>query len=189
MSLLSLSTLFLVMVAGFWLFAMWRVVASDHGVAQACFVAGYFPLAIVVRLGRTFDAMAPVWAPFLYPYAWVGLAAVFWAASQIRLTRHGLLIRETPRRMGALYLAALLLHLGVLLAMPLSQGRILSLYLMVPPAMVLLTMLLYFPLCWLMGRQAEGRIGWLPLVLLTLLVPLGWFKLCALTVPALLNYG
>lgn len=189
MTLFSLSTLFLAMVAGFWLFAMWRVVASNHGVSQACFVAGYFPLAIVVRLGRTFDAMAPIWAPFLYPYVWVGLAAVFWAASQLKPTRHGLLISDTPRCMAALYLAALLLHIGVLLAIPLSQGRILSLYLMVPPAMVLLAFLLYFALCWLMHRQTEVCIGWLPLVLLTLLAPLGWFKLCELTVPTLLNYG
>jgi len=176
------------MVGGFWLFALWRVVASGHGVAQACFVAGYLPLAIVVRLGHPPDPMAPIWAPFLYPYTWGGIAALFWAASQLRASRHGIVVDGTPPRMAAFYLALLALHAGAVLAAPLHSGHVLTLYLMVPPAMVVLALLLYLSISLLFRRAGRTVMSWGALAVLALL-PAGWVKLCELAVPALLRYA
>jgi hypothetical protein len=180
----SLSTLLLAMVGGFWLFALWRVIASGNGVAQSCFFAGYWPLAIVVRLGRPFDSMAPIWAPFLYPYTWCGIAALFWAASQLRATRRGVDIAGAPLRLAALFLALLTMHAGVALAAPWHDSHILSLYLMVPPAMVLLALLLYLCYFLLIVRPGRTTVAWGPIALL-LLLPLGWLKLCERAIPAI----
>ncbi|TDR71654.1 hypothetical protein [Paludibacterium purpuratum] len=188
MSFPLLPSLFLLLMGGFWLFALWRVVASGNGISQACFVAGYFPLAIVIRLGRPSDLMAPIWAPFLYAYTWSGIAALFWAASQLRPTRRGLAVADTPPRMAAFYLALLVLHIDVALAAALSYDRALALYLMVPPAMAMLAMLLYLGFCRLTVRPERTMVNWGSLALL-MLFPLAWFKLCEFAVPVVLRYS
>lgn len=188
MILSPLSLLLLTIVGGFWLLALWRVIASASGVAQACFVAGYFVLAIVARLALPAEPLTPIWAPFLYPYAWSGIAALFWASSQLKVTRKGLEFPESVPRLSVFFLAQLALHLGIALTAWPTHGLSLQMYLMLPPAAVLLSLALYlaFSLCAI--GTTDSQVGWLPFILLTLLLPLCAVELCTHLVPLLLRY-
>lgn len=179
--------LLLLLTIGLWLFSVWRTLAPRDGLALACLIAGNLVLAIGVRIGHPLAQMSPLWAPFLYPYSASGIAAVFWACSQLHISRSGLVASSNPK-LSAFFLAQLVLHAGIIIAIPFSHGRSLGLYLMVPPAMVLFSLVLYWAICWQFSRQQHARISWLSLAMIGLALPYAWLKLCEFAVPTFMLY-
>lgn len=153
------------------LHALWTVVASGRGTVAACFVAGYLGVALLFRSALPSLVMVPVWLPLLYPYAWLGLAALLWSLPTLRVSRHGLAFPGEPSRVAACFLAVLLLHVGVLLFSPVLYGRPLAAYMLLPPFVAPCCYLLYRAVLSHFRRNGSPRLGWLPLLGLTVLGP------------------
>lgn len=183
-----LSIFFMLLLAGYWLHALWRVLASNSGSVLCGFIAAYFVIAVVVRHGLPDTALVPIWAPFLYPYAWCGVAAVFWAITEMHVSRRGIRFDGDVPRLSAFLLAQLALHCGFAATAHLTHGRSAVIYLTLPPLVVLLGLALYAAFYFISQRRRDGSVGWSPLILLSVLTPLAGIGIAERLVPVLLRY-
>jgi hypothetical protein len=183
-----LSLLLVAILAAYLLHAMWRVAAGRDGVATACLVAGYLTLGILLRLTRPDQPMSPLLLPFVYPYAWLGLAALFWLPVAVRPTRAGLVLCAGSAKVGGILLSALLLHVGILALAPLTGAGSLTMYLLLPPLVALQAWLVGQVFFLLLRRSDKPYIGWLSLVALTLIPGAVSLGLARALVPVLLRY-
>lgn len=183
-----LSLFFLLLLAGYWLHGLWRVIASGSGSAQCGFVAAYLVVAIVLRLGLPSLSLIPVWAPFLYPYAWCGVMALFWSAAEMRVSRRGIRFEGEAPRLSAFLLAQLALHVGVIATAHLTAGRSVVIYLTMPPLMACLGLLLYPVFLFISRRRLDGSVGWSSLILFSVAAPLAGIAIAERLVPVLLRH-
>ncbi|WP_028535649.1 hypothetical protein [Paludibacterium yongneupense] len=186
MSLFPLSGLFAAWLALAWLHGLWRLMASRDGNAQACYVAGFFMVAVTVRAVLPHEALTPVWLPFFYSYAVSGAAAMLWSISALRADRHGVRFVGTEPELAGYFAAVLCLHVGIAATTALGRGKALALYIMLPPLMTALVYLLYRVYAALLRRN--GHLGWLALAVGTLAMPLAAIELARVMVPAILRY-
>ncbi|KMN33110.1 MULTISPECIES: hypothetical protein [Chromobacterium] len=162
----------LALIALFYLHILWRLIASRDGIAQACFAASFFILALAFRKDVFLTALSPVLLPFCYAYAWLGIAAVLWSASSLRVSRLGLAFPERQPQLAALMASQLSLHLGIVAFSRVLDWRPLLSYLMAPPLIVVVSYLGYRTLLYVMRHQPEARLPWPVFAGMTLISPL-----------------
>jgi hypothetical protein len=188
MNLSLLSVFFMLLLAAYWLHALWRVLASDSGSAQAGFIAAYFALAAMVRYALPASPLIPVWAPFLYPYAWCAIAALFWCATEMRVSCRGVRFNGESPRLSAFLLAQLALFLGVLATMQYTDGRSVLLYLTLPPLMACLGVLLYLLFFYVASHRRDSSVGWSVLLVFSVLTPLAGVAVAERLLPLVLRH-
>lgn len=162
----------LVLVALFYLHILWRLIASRDGIAQLCFAASFFILALIFRADPFLTMLSPVLLPFCYAYAWLGIAAVLWSASSLRVSRLGLAFPERQPQLAALMASQLSLHLGIVAFSRLLDWRPLLSYLMAPPLIMVVSYACYRALLYVMRRQPEARLPWTVFGGMTVISPL-----------------
>lgn len=189
MSATTLVSLFcLLLLAAYWLHALWRVLASGNGSMQASFVAAYLIIAVGARHALPKTLLIPVWSPFLYGYAWCAAGGALWLISQAHVSRRGIALDASSPRLSAFLLAQLVLTLGVGATTHLTQGRSAMLYFALPPLMAVLGMLLYPVFVFLAKRRRDCTVGWSPLILFGVATPLAGVALAERLVPLLLRH-
>ncbi|SCK23547.1 hypothetical protein [Vogesella sp. LIG4] len=181
------SLLLLAPLALYILHALWRLIASECLPAAFAFVGGYFICAILFRLTLPTLAVVPIWLPFLYPYAWTGIAALLLASGTLQVGRNGLRLDGVPPLLTAYALSQLCLHLGLITLSAVLADRPLQAYAMLPPLVAVSGYLLY-RLCLQLSRRNEGWLSWPGVALTAVAAPLvlGWTA--ELLVPLLLRY-
>jgi hypothetical protein len=183
-----LSFLLVAILAAYLLHALWQITARRDGVAAACLVAAYPTLGMFVRLLRPDAPMLPLLAPFVYPYAWLAIAALFWLPSAMRPARRGLLLCHGSPQVAAVLIAPLCLHLGVLALVPLSDAGSLAMYLLLSPLLALQAWLVAIILHWLLRRGVSPRVSWWSIATLALIPSAASLALARAAVPVLLRY-
>lgn len=186
MSLFPLSGLFTAWLALAWLHGLWRLVASRDGNAQACYVAGFFAIAITTRVMLPLEPLTPLWLPFFYSYATAAAAALLWCCSALRVDRRGLSFPGRDPDLAGYFAALLCLHIGIAVVVPFVGRQLLALYVMLPPLMTALVYLLYRFYAALLRHN--GRLGWLALATGCLATPLLALGLARIGVPVILRY-
>lgn len=181
------SLLLLAPLALYSLHALWRLIASDSLPAAFAFVGGYLICAILFRITLPSLAVVPIWLPFLFPYAWTGIAALLLASGTLRLGRKGISLDGVPPLLSAYALSQLCLHLGLMALSTVLAGRPLQAYAMLPPLVAASGYLLY-RLCLWLSRQNQGWLSWPGVIITAVAAPLclGWAV--ELLVPVLLRY-
>lgn len=181
------SLLLLAPLALYVLHALWRLIASDSLPAVLAFIGAYFICAILFRLTLPTLAVVPVWLPFLYPYAWTGIAALLLACGTLEVGRAGIRLQGVPPLMTAYALSQLCLHLGLVTLSTVLADRPLQAYAMLPPLVAAGGYLLY-RLCLWFSQQQQGWLSWPGVIMTAVAAPLllGWAA--ELLVPLLLRY-
>lgn len=183
-----LSLLLVAILAAYLLHALWQMARARDGVGAAALVAAYLTVGALVRLARPEQPVSPLLAPFVYPYAWLGMAALFWLPAAMRPAKDGLHLRYGTPAPAATLLSALCLHVGVMTLAPLTDAGSLAMYLLLPSLMALQAWLVEFFLRRALARSPDARVGWLPLAALTLAPVALSLVLARILVPILLRH-
>ena len=115
------------------LYLLWWLIVRQDAQITASVLAGWLILALASKAMRPEQALVPVWLPFLYPYVWLGLAAVLWMLMAGRQSGGRVAARFAPAAhdgLQAVMVAALLLHaslaMALLVASPLARLYVFS---------------------------------------------------------------
>ncbi|POZ64070.1 hypothetical protein [Chromobacterium alticapitis] len=152
--------LLLSIVVLYFLHALWRLGASRNGSALACFAAAYLALAALLHARVDPAPASPLLLPFVYAYAWLGMAALMWAAAHMRVGRRTLSFPGQDTRLAALFASQLALHIGVLGLSPWLSQLPRAVYLLAPPLTMLVSYLAYRLLLLDMRGRAVCGASW-----------------------------
>ncbi|WP_047236788.1 hypothetical protein [Chromobacterium subtsugae] len=177
----------LLVVLLFFLHASWRLIASRSGSAIACFLAAYVMLAALLNCHPEPISLTPLLLPFIYAYAWLGIAAALWAAVMMRVTRKALLFPGQDKRLAALFSSQLALHVGVFGLSPWLDWRPLAAYAMAPPLLAFVSYFAYRAQLLAMRRREDCGAPWVSWGAMCLLLPLILMWLAQWLTPAILD--
>lgn len=162
----------LALLGMFYLHVLWRLIADRDACATACFAAAYLILASTLKLSQPPFLLAPILLPFIYCYAWLGVAAVLWSACFMRAGRRELGFPGRSPKLAALFASQLALHIGVLGLSPWLDWRPLAIYVMAPPLVVVVSYPAYRLLLYVARRRGDSAFPWTIWGGLCLLMPL-----------------
>ncbi|OHX10678.1 hypothetical protein [Chromobacterium sphagni] len=187
MTATPVGVLLLLIVLLFFLHASWRLIASKSGSAIGCFLAAYIVLAALLNCHPEPVSLTPLLLPFIYAYAWLGIAAAMWAAVTMRVTRKALLFPGQDPRLAALFSSQLALHIGVLALSPWLDWRPLAVYIMAPPLIASVSYFAYRAQLLAMRRREVCGTSWAAWGMMCLLLPLLLVWLAQWLTPAILG--
>ncbi|MGC0154614.1 hypothetical protein ACPRNU_19330 [Chromobacterium vaccinii] len=180
--------LLLLIVVLFFLHLCWRLTRSRDGSAIACFAAAYMVLALLLDRHPEPVSIAPLLLPFLYPYAWLGLAASMWVPANMRVERRALVFPGRDPRLTALFCSQLALHVGVIGLSPWLEWRPLAVYVLAPPLTAAIGYAAYRMQLLAIRRAQDCRAPWASWAALCLLLPLLLAGVESWLMPLLLNF-
>ncbi|UTH73234.1 hypothetical protein [Chromobacterium sp. IIBBL 290-4] len=180
--------LLLAIVALFFLHACWRLISSRNGSAIACSLAAYLALAVLLDCHEEPVSVAPLLLPFVYGYAWLGIAAVMWAAANMKVERRALSFPGQDPRLAALFASQLALHIGVLAFSPWLAWRPLAAYIMAPPLLAAASYAAYRVMLMVMRRRETCGAPWPAWATLCVTLPLALVWLEHWLAPWLLDF-
>lgn len=145
------------------LHALWLMVSRRDGIAIACSLAAWLGLALLFKASRPSMPLAAVWLPGLYPYALLGISAVFWSLSRAqgntaREKWNWLLSPARPDGPHALFLSVLIGHAGFAVLALWARPALLA-YLYAPSATALCFLCYFLILGAYQSRRHGRRLG------------------------------